>query len=656
MLDAHHVVARAAGSGCRWGRMTGSIVRVAPGGWLLAAVCLAGVAALGTLGRAQTVGEGGSIVAGRNGVTCRTEFMQTRDGVRLATDIYLPAKPGRYPVILQRTPYGLRLGHGCFEPTSGQMAFWAGNGYVGVTQDSRGTFRSEGSFQPIVQEQNDGYDAVEWAAAQPWSNGSVGLAGSSYFGVTQWQAALTSPPHLKAIAPGQTATDYHDHWTYVNGVFDLWFAQSWILNFFSPDELRRREIAKGATPDAALRASDEYLAKGKEQIFGQWSQQTPLSSFKEYRALAPYYYEWLEHPNYDDYWAKVDVEAHWSDVKVPAFITGGWTDLFALGSVRGYLGLRAHGGSPAARSGTTLMMEPGGHGGLGVADWGPTSDRDFRADQLRFYDRHLKGIDNGFDREPSVHLFVQVPPDSGTKGSGFWIASQEFPLPGTISKRFHLRSGGKANSRRGDGVLDADRPSEGSPDTFVYDPKQPTPTYGGGRCCLSLGAYIGSGTQDQSLLEMRDDVLVYTSAPLKEDLAMIGQGTVTFWASSSARDTDFTAKLVDVHPDGFAQNVLDRVVRGRFRQGSKRPPSFLEPGKAYEYSVDLGYAATIFKKGHRLRLDISSSSFPHLARNHNTGEHPSHDAKFVVATQTILHDAQHPSFLELAVAPHVKVR
>jgi putative CocE/NonD family hydrolase len=535
------------------------------------------------------------------------------------------------------------------------MAFWAENGYVGITQDARGTFRSQGTFRPIVQEQEDGYDAIEWAAAQPWSNGKVGLAGTSYFGVTQWQAALTTPPHLLAMTPGQTATDYHDHWTYVNGVFDLWFAQSWILNFFSPDEFRRQQIAKGVAPDAALRASDEYLNQGKQQIFNRWSTQVPLSDFPEYRTLAPYYYEWLDHPNYDDYWAKVDVEAHWQNIKVPAFISGGWSDLFALGSVRGFIGLRTHGGSEVARTGTRLVMEPGGHGGLGVTEYGPTSEANLRAQHLRFYDRYVKGIDNGFDREPPVQLFVQVPPDSGTRGTGFWISAETFPLPGTKKVRYNLRSGGRANSRRGDGVLDANRPSEGPDDTFVYDPKQPVPSYGGGLCCLSLGAYFGSGSQDQSVVELRDDVLVYTSEPLTEDMAAIGQIQVSFWAKSTARDTDFTAKVVDVHPDGFAQNVLDRVIRARFRNGSKSAPSPIEPGKAYEYTIDLGYAGTIFKKGHRIRLDISSSNFPHLARNHNTGEHPSRDGRFVAATQTILHNAQHPAFVELSVAPHVKV-
>jgi len=596
----------------------------------------------------------GGVTGLRNGVTCRTVSVPMRDGVQLATDVYLPPVPGRYPVILQRTPYGLRLGHGCFERTSGNMAYWAERGYVGVNQDARGTFRSQGSFRPIVQEQADGYDAVEWAAAQPWSDGRVGLAGTSYFGVTQWQAALAAPPHLKAMAPGQTATDYHDHWTYSNGVFDLWFAQSWLLNFFSPDEFRRQQIAKGVAPDAARRASDDYLNDGKQEIFSKWSLQVPLADFKEYRTLAPYYYEWLEHPNYDDYWAKVDVEAHWQDIKVPALINGGWNDLFALGSVRGFLGLRAHGGSPNARTGTMLVMEPGGHGGHGVMGYGEAGDADLRALQLRFYDRHVKGIDNGIDREPPMQLFVQVPPDTGTQGSGFWITGETLPLPGSTQMRFNFRSGGKANSRRGDGVLDSQRPADGPDDTFVYDPKQPTPSHGGGLCCVTLGAYFGSGAQDQSVIELRDDVLVYTSAPLEQDLAVIGQARVNFWAKSTARDTDFVAKLVDVHPDGFAHNLLDRVIRARFRNGSKSAPSLIEPGKAYEYAIDLGYTATVFKKGHRVRLDITSSNFPRLARNHNTGDDPARDARFVVANQTLLHNAQHPAYLELSVSPQIR--
>jgi putative CocE/NonD family hydrolase len=600
-----------------------------------------------------------TVTANSTGVTCRTVQVQMRDGVLLATDVYVPAKSGRYPVILQRTPYGLQLGHGCFAALSGGMAFWAEHGYVGVNQDVRGTFRSQGTFTPIFQEQNDGYDAVEWAAAQPWSDGRVAMSGTSYFGVTQWQAALTAPPHLTAFTPGQTATDYHDNWTYQNGVFDLWFGQSWILQFFAPDSYRRQLIAKGMSHADALAASNRYLAEKRAEI-PQWVSMVPLTDVSAFRTLAPYYYEWLAHPDYDDYWAKVDVEAQFNRVKAPALVNGAWGDLFAVGSVRSFEGMRTKAGTPAAREGTMLVMESAGHGGAGVVTYRDESERGdnpstLRDLQLRFYDHYVKGIDNGIEREPRVQLFVQVPPDSGTQGSGFWITGDTFPLPGTEKVIFHLRSGGRANTRFGNGVLDRKQSPDGSDDTFVYDPANPVPSHGGGLCCLSLGFYMNSGAQDQSLLELRNDVLVYTSAPLEEDLPAIGPVKVKFWATTTAPDTDFVAKLVDVHPSGFAQNILERVLRARFRNGSKKPPVPVVPGQAYEYEIDLGYTATMFKAGHRVRLDITSSKFPHLARNHNTGGDPSTDARFSAATQTIHHGPGRPSYLELSVAPGVRL-
>ena len=596
------------------------------------------------------------LTAQTSGVTCHTEQVPMRDGTLLATDVYLPAAPGRYPVIVRWTPYGLRLGQGCFEGSSAGMAFWAENGYVALSQDVRGMFRSGGTFRPIFQEQADGYDAIEWAAAQAWSNGKVGMTGSSYMGATQWQAAMTAPPHLVAIAPGQTATDYHDHWTYVNGVFDLWFTQSWLLAFFAPDEYRRQQIEEGVPPADALTASDEFLARGERQIFSTWARQIPLTSFSEYRTLAPYYYEWLAHPNYDDYWATVDVEAQWEKIHVPALVNGAWSDLFAIGSVRSFVGMRAQAGSETARNDTMLVMTGGGgHGRAGTLNFGRVGNMNVQALQLRFYNHHLKDADNGIDREPRVQMFVQVPPDRGTEGSGFWVTGETFPLMGTETVRFNLHSGGHANTRWGDGVLDASEPSDGPDDTFVYDPNDPVPSLGGGLCCLTLGFYFRAGVQDQSTLELREDVLVYTSAPLTEDMAVLGPVTVTFWASSSARDTDFTVNLVDVHPDGFAQNALNRVVRARFRHGSRAAPSLIEPGKPYEYEIDLGYTGNVFRAGHRVRLDISSSKFPHLARNQNTGNNPATDGRIEIAEQTIHHNPTHPAYVELSVAPGVTI-
>ena len=620
------------------------------GGWLAAG----GIAAvIAIVLAAALAAQQREPAAGAGGVTCETVRVPMRDGVMLATDVYRPAAPGRYPVVMLRTPYGLRLGQGCFAPgLSAGMAFWAENGYVAVSQDARGTFRSEGEFRPIVQERDDGYDAVEWAAAQPWSNGRVAMTGGSYMGVTQWQAALGTPPHLVAIAPGQTATDYHDHWTYVNGVFDLWFGQSWPLAFFAPDALRRRQIAAGTAADEARRAADAYLAEGQRLIAPEWIDQVPLQDFAGFRSLAPYYYEWLAHPDYDEYWAAVDVEAQWEKIAVPVLVTGAWGDLFHIGSVRAFGGMRAGAGSEAARAGTMLVMTGGGgHGREGAVSYGDAGDMDLRDLQLRFYDHHVKGIANGIDREPRAQLFVQAPPDNGTQGSGFWLEDDVFPPAAAGTVRLNLGSGGGANSRWGDGVLDRGRPPHGPDDTFTYDPRDPAPALGGGLCCLTLGFYFRSGAQDQSTVERRDDVLVYTSAPLAADMAVIGPVNVRLWATSTAPDTDFTAKLVDVHPDGFAQNVLNRVVRARFRNGSKAAPSPIEPGRTYQYEIELGYTASVFRAGHRVRLDVSSSEFPHLARNHNTGGDPATDGRFEVAVQTVHHDADRPSHVELSVVP-----
>ena len=272
---------------------------------------------------------------------------------------------------------------------------------------------------------------------------------------------------------------------------------------------------------------------------------------------------------------------------------------------------------------------------------------------VRWFDHYLKGVNNGIDREPAVNLFVMIPPNTGTTGSGFWITADEFPLPGTEMMKFNLRSHGHANTRLGDGVLDADSRSQGPDDNFVYDPSNPVPTLGGDMCCIN--ALLPSGAFDQATIEMRDDVLVYTSVPLTHDLAVVGPVKVKFWAKTSARDTDFTAKFVDVHPDGFAQNVLDRIVRARYRLGSNLPPSFIQPEKPYEYTIDLGNTAIVLKAGHRIRLEISSSNFPHYARNLNTGSGFADDANIVIARQTIMHNPGHPSYIELPIAPGVTI-
>ena len=610
-------------------------------------------------------------------VTCTVQH-PTINGVQLATEVYLPANnTGRLPVILQRTPYNRfppGPGSNCASP---DFIYLAEHGYAALSQDVRGRYRSGGVMDAMQQEAADGYAAVEWAAAQPWSTGKVGLFGGSYVGLTQWQPAIHTPPHLAAMAPMITASDYHDHWTYVNGAFDLWFAQSWMLLTFAGEQYMRNLEAQGYPPPVVTAMTAEWIAKGRSEILTDWVWKLPLSSFDEFRKgnppLAPYYYDWIAHPNYDAFWAKMDVEPRYQDVKVPTLNIGWWYDIFQIGTVRNFQYMQTDGGTSAARKGTQLLMWAQCHAcppgtKAGEIDFGPQNTYDLNALYVRFFDRWLKGIDNGVDKEPAAKLFVMLPPDAGTQGSGFWINSETFPLKGTRTETLLLQSGGRANGSAGDGVLvqsgggrggdddgdgdgdgDGDHGGGGSADRFVYDPSNPVPTKGGDMCCIN--DLLPSGAFNQAEIERRGDVLVYTTAPLTKNLPVIGQVNVKLWAVSSAPDTDFTAKLVDVHPDGYAQNILDRLVRARYRHGSKLPPSFIQPGKAYEYTIELGNTSTVFKPGHRIRLEISSSNFPHYVRNQNTTADVGSNRELRTAHQTILHDGEHRSRLELPVAP-----
>jgi len=313
--------------------------------------------------------------------------------------------------------------------------------------------------------------------------------------------------------------------------------------------------------------------------------------------LAPYYYDWIAHPNYDAFWAKMDVETRYEDVKVPTLNIGWWYDIFQIGTVRNFQLIRSEGGTSAARKGSQLLMWAQCHAcppgtKAGEIDFGPQNQYDLNALYVRFFDRWLKGIENGIDTEPAAKLFVMVPPDSGTQGSGFWITSETFPLPSTRTVKLQLASSGHANSSSGDGVLvgaggggnqDGEHEGEhgnsggGRPDKFVYDPRNPVPTKGGDMCCIN--DLLPSGAFDQAGIEKRGDVLVYTSPVLTKNMTVIGQVNVKLWAITSAPDTDFTAKLVDVHPDGYAQNILDRLVRARYPARLQVPPFFHRAGE-----------------------------------------------------------------------------
>jgi putative CocE/NonD family hydrolase len=588
------------------------------------------------------------------GVVCETIYVPMRDGTLLATDKYSPAGSGKYPVVMARNPYGRLIGGGCFVGLGASLAVFAQNGYVALAQEARGTYRSQGPFREMVQEAQDGYDAIEWAGVQPWSTGKVGTTSGSYLGLTQWQPAIHTPPHLAAICPQITASDYHDNWTYVNGVFDLWFGISWPALAFVPDALVRGLQSFGVSQAQIDDLVTAWNAAMSADLTTKWVWQLPLTAFDKFTVFAPYFYDWIDHPNYDAFWEQLDVETRWDRVKVPALIVTDWYDIFQVGAFRNFVGMRHEGGTREARRGTKLIIGPYGHAGdSGSPTFGPdpTGALSVQA-QLRFFDRYLKGDENGYEDDPTVQLYLLVPPDTGKLGSGFMMTADSYPLPDTSWERFFLSSGGNANSSKGDGqlVMDVPKHRESRPDRFDFDPTNPVPTTGGNMCCNNV---LPNGAQDQTEVELRNDVLVYTSAPLDHDTTVIGPVEVRLWAQSSARDTDFTAKLVDVHLDGASHNVLDRIVRARFRHGSKLPPALIEPGEIYEYRFLLGNAGTVFRKGHQIRVEISSSSFPHYERNLNTGNSNEGTAETQVAHQTVLHDGKHPSHLLLPIVPSV---
>ncbi|HET7101565.1 MAG TPA: CocE/NonD family hydrolase, partial [Terriglobia bacterium] len=360
--------------------------------------------------------------------------------------------------------------------------------------------------------------------------------------------------------------------------------------------------------------------------------------------LAPYFLDWLKHPSYDDFWKRWAIEEHYPDIKVPAYIVAAWYDIFQGGSLKNYLGIRAHGGTEAARSETRLMVVIGGHAGsgrkIGEVDFGHEANFNMDDIELRWYDHLLKGIDNGIENEKPVKIFVL--------GEDKWRDENSWPLARAKETDYYLHSAGKANLLTGNGSLSTTAPQSEPNDHYVYDPENPAPTLGGPLCCDA--AHLMPGPVDQRPDEARPDVLVFTTPAFKRDFEVTGHVKLTLYASSSAVDTDFTGKLVDVWPNGFAQNLTEGVIRARYRD-SQVKPEYLNPGHIYKFTIDLWSTSNVFKAGHKLRLDISSSNFPRFDRNPNTGDSPESATRWVKATNVIYHDSAHPSVLELPVVP-----
>jgi putative CocE/NonD family hydrolase len=552
-----------------------------------------------------------------NGVRARM-----RDGVSLVADIYRPGKAGKFPVLLERTPYNRK-------DESGMAYELASHDYVVILQDTRGRYDSEGEFYPFRDEGRDGYDSVEWAASLEFANGQVGMFGGSYVGATQMLAAMAKPPHLLAIFPYVTASEYYDGWTYQNGALMQWFSSSW-SSILAVDTLRRQ-------------ANERIQAR-------QWVEQLPVDEYRllslpPVTELAPYYRDWIKHERSDEYWGRWKISDHYGEMTVKGLHAGGWHDLFLNGSIKNYLGLRERAGTIAARASQRLIVGPWGHaptspeGKIGDIVFGKGAVFDETQTALDWFDYALKGVRNEYATKPPVRIFVM--------GDNIWRDENEFPLARTHQTKYFLHSSRGANSVTGDGLLSVSEPGHERAETYTYDPGHPVPTIGGRLCC---GQAIPPGPFDQRPNEMRPDVLVFSTPPLAKETEVTGFITVELYAASSAPDTDFTAMLVDVDAGGYARFLTDGIVRARYRNTTSRAEEIV-PGKIYKYSIDLWATSNVFKAGHRIRLYISSSNFPRFNRNLNTGEPINGSTRRLQARQTIYHDEKHPSSLILPIIP-----
>ena len=555
--------------------------------------------------------------------------MKTRDGVTLRADIYRPAGAANFPVLLQRTPYDKNNA-----AEFARMA--AAHGYLVVAQDVRGRFTSEGEWYPFKHETEDGFDTVEWAAALPNSNGKVGMWGGSYVGATQMLAAIGHPPHLAGICPVVTASNYHENWTYQGGAFEQWFNESWTSGL-AKDTLNR--VMNQSTNPLVGSA---VLPLNRYPLFND--PDPALKGTTTTEKLAPYFLDWLAHPTYDSYWKQWSIEEQYEQIHVPSLTVAAWYDIFQGGSLRIFTGLKAHAGNEAARAGQKLIVAIGGHSGwartVGTVDFGAESPFDELAVTLEWYDYLLQGKANRFAGSKPVRIFVM--------GKNEWRDEESWPLERARETRYSLHSAGKANTAAGDGSLSTVAARSETADGFVYDPANPAATVGGPLCCDA--AHLTPGPRDQQEVEKRQDVLVYSTPPLEEDLEVTGPVTLDLYAKTSAVDTDFTAKLVDVAPDGLALNLTEGILRARYRESTTTAKAIV-PGTIYRYKVDLWSTSNVFLKGHKIRVEVSSSNFPRFDRNLNTGKDAATDATIVKATNTIFHDGDHPSALILPVVP-----
>ncbi len=550
-----------------------------------------------------------------------------RDGVKLGGILYRPAQEGKYPGIVYRTPYGIDDYDGYAEfPLKA-----AKQGYAVLLVDVRGRLRSEGEFEAYRNEKQDGYDVIEWMGTQPFCTGKVGTYGGSYPGIVQWLAMSQAPPHLAAAAPEMTPIGSH-HFFYYGGAFSHpWI--DWFMPYIFADKRKRANDPSGPWDDEP--ATEAWEKTDRKQ----WYQYRPLADLPLLKTYAPEYYEWLRHPDLSPWWDFVSVEKDFGKMRNPVFLESGWYDAAygPEGATRAFNKMKKEAATPEAREQSVLVLGPWNHTSLntrktkfGEMEFGPNAGMDYDAELLKFYDVHLKGK-SGASSLPPVSIFVM--------GANEWRAEKEWPLSRTVPTSWYL--GG--NGAKKEGTLTMTTPAKASADSYIFDPANP----------FWDKSYEKSYPYDQRENEARPDVLVYTSESLTSDVEIAGEIATELFVSSEAQDTDFSITLSDVYPDGHSINLhgLDAgYLRMRYRNGFEKQ-EMMKPKEVYKVRIGQVYTANRFKKGHRIRLAITSSKAPHYDPNPNTGTEIATEKNLVPARNSIHHGSARPSKIVLPLIP-----
>ena len=542
-----------------------------------------------------------------------------RDGTELSADIYLPEVEGSHPTLLMRT---------CYDNTAERhLAFaryFAERGYAFVFQDVRGRGDSDGKFIPFVNEGKDGFDSIEWIAAQSWCNGKIGMLGGSYLGTAQWLAAKEQPPHLVTMVSAAAAGRWLQELPYMNGKILL-------------DMLMWLDSVGGRTNQSVLQ---NPVMNGVLDWKALLLHSPTVTADEKIGRTNTVWREWISHRTFDEYWQKLSLEGCFSQLNLPVLHITGWYDGDQPGALYYYNKMLAE--SPACDR-QYFLSGPWVHSGvwfpekkLGGLDFGEVALHDVKAIHLHWFDHWLKGEQNGLLEEARAMLFIM--------GRNTWQEAPAFPLPDSQSLILYLNSNGNANTYNGDGGLTGKAIVEQPADEYIYNPADPTPS------AKNYGFSDDEFYFDRQYAEERQDVLVYTSQPLEDEIVIAGIPEVILYASSDTVDTDFAAVLTDVHPDGRSFFLADGIVRASYRE-SLVEPTLIQPGQVYAYKIELNATANCFFSGHRIRLEIMSCYFPKYERNPNTGDLPGEEKSYQPARLKVFHNLKYPSQLVLTINP-----